>query len=111
MRRLTASRTEPIYDPPEPATTVVARAGGLSADAARDVLKALAKAGYFVAPRDPINSMLDAYLNAYGRVPTTTSSVIVGIGKARKRWKAMGEVGTRMALAAPPPSSPQEEDG
>lgn len=96
---MSSTIANPIYDAPEPAIAVMARAAGVTHEEARNLLIALVRAGYFVAPRQPINAMLDAYLNSYGTPPSTTHSAITGIGKARKRWAAMGTAGTKMALS------------
>lgn len=88
-----------MFDAPEPALAVVSDALGLKTTDARRLLKKLAKAGWVVVPREPTNAMLFAYISAYGRPPTKASTVIHGIGKARKRWKAMAGAGMRLAMS------------
>jgi hypothetical protein len=90
---------EPVYDRPEPAIDVLKAALCIDGYSARKALSALVKAGYFIAPRDPTNAMLDAYIGAYGLIPRHPRTIIIGIGKARKRWAAMGQKGTAMALS------------
>lgn len=65
---------------------------------AKKLLEVLAEKGYGLAPLEPTNHMLIAYLESYGDVPITIRSMIVGIGKARKRWKAMMAVGMRVSF-------------
>src|SRR5690349_204670 len=88
-----------IFERPTPAIVVLAESLRISHHAAREALQALVEAGYVVAPRLPTNAMLNAYLEAYGTEPTRVQSCIIGIGKARKRWAAMADKGTQMALS------------
>lgn len=92
-------KDDPVYPKPPPAVDVLREALGVDTPTAQTALKALAKAGYIVAPRLPTNGMLDAYLRAYGSPPRTAHSAIVGIGKARVRWAAMAERGMAMAFS------------
>lgn len=82
-----------------PAPLVLAEALGLTFDQAIAGLRALSKEGYAIAPRIPTNSMLAAYCYAYGSPPQRVEGVMVQLGKARKRWRAMAAAGTRVALS------------
>jgi hypothetical protein len=93
-RRLSAT----VYEKPQPARLILARALGISDDEAGLALVALVEGGYGVAPRNPTNGMLAAYLEAL-TPPTGHEAVITAIGKARARWQAMLEQGTGMALS------------
>jgi hypothetical protein len=99
---------EPVFEKPAPAICVLADAIGVSHKAARAGLTALVKAGYVVAPRLPTDAMLAAYLESYGTPCSTPRSAIIGIGKARLRWAAMADRGTRMALSVK--GVPSEDD-
>ena len=68
-------------------------------DVALEALRVLAKAGWYLGPHEPTNAMLLAYLEAIGRMPSKPATVINSIAKARRRWKAMGEKGTQVALS------------
>lgn len=81
------------------AIDVFARATGVDHKLVRSGLIALARAGFVVAPREPTNSMFDAYLRALRTLPTNPSTVVRNIGKARLRWKAMAEAGMKIALS------------
>lgn len=98
---MTARRRErtPIFDEPMPAVDVLAHATGLAPDAARDGLLALIRAGYVIGPRDPTNAMLLAYMQSYGQEATNPATVITAIAKARRRWRAMGDKGSAMAVS------------
>ena len=89
----------PVYDAPECASDVVARTIDITPRQARKALVALVRAGYVIAPREPSNAMLDAYIRSYGAVSMRPSGIITGIGKARKRWSAMATQGVKIALS------------
>jgi hypothetical protein len=71
---------------------------GISTDEAGDALAALIQGGYGVAPRNPTNGMLIAYMEAL-TPPANHESVVTAIGKARVRWQAMLAQGTEMAMS------------
>ena len=71
---------------------------GVEPEAVREAIIELAKAGYVIAPREPTNAMLVAYLESYGHTAKSVDGVITAVGKARQRWKAMAESGMRAAL-------------
>lgn len=87
-----------VYEKPVPAVMVLAGAAGVTVDQARAVLVALVEAGYGIAPRQPTNGMLAAYIEAT-TPPKHHEAVITAIGKARVRWTAMLAQGTAMALS------------
>lgn len=87
-----------VYEKPLPARLVIAQALNISTDEAAKVLSALIKGGYGVAPRNPTNGMLAAYMEAT-TPPRGHEPVITAIGKARARWQAMLEQGTAMAMS------------
>ena len=91
-------RAQSIYEKPPPARLAIARALGVSTDEAGLVISALIEAGYGVAPRQPTNGMLVAYMEAT-TPPKGHESVVTAIGKARVRWQAMLEQGTAMAMS------------
>ena len=82
-----------------PAIVVLAEAIGCDEKTSLDYLRSLAKAGYFIAPQVPTNSMLLAYFESYGTQAINPATVIHNIGKARLRWQAMGREGTEMAMS------------
>jgi len=86
-----------VYPKPIPARSVL-MATGLTYDQAENALRALAEAGYGVAPREPTNGMLAAYIEATAP-PKHHEAVITAIGKARARWSAMLEQGHAMAMS------------
>jgi hypothetical protein len=88
-----------VYDKPPPAVGVLAAALNISIPEAKAALRELISAGYVIAPREPTNSMLVAYFESYGKVATNPNTFVVGIGKARRRWAAMGKAGTAVALS------------
>jgi hypothetical protein len=88
-----------VYELPPCATDVVAEALRISSADARKALIALLKAGFFIGPREPTNAMLVAYMNAVFPAPSNPSTSVQSIAKARKRWKAMSEAGTKLALS------------
>jgi hypothetical protein len=94
IRRLSMT----VYEKPEPARLILARALGVSTDEAALAIAALIEGGYGVAPRNPTNGMLAAYLEAM-TPPTGHEAVITAISKARLRWTAMLEQGTAMAMS------------
>ena len=71
---------------------------GADKEAVREAIIELARAGYVIAPREPTNAMLVAYLESYGHTATSVGGVITAVGKARQRWKAMADSGMRAAL-------------
>jgi hypothetical protein len=88
-----------IYPGARSAIDVLAEEIGCDRQRAREVLQGLVNAGFVIAPREPSNPMLDAYMRALGTRPSRHRSVIMNnIGKARKRWQAMALAGTRVAL-------------
>jgi hypothetical protein len=89
----------PIHDSPPPAAAVISEIIGCDQKVANKALLALVKAGYVIAPREPTNAMFEAYLSSYGACASTPNSIVIAIGKARKRWKAMALSGTRMVLS------------
>lgn len=86
-------RNPEIIALPPSALRVIALSVGIEMEAAREIVRALAKAGYVVAPMEPTNSMFAAYLEALNMPPTRHETAIRSIGKARKRWKAMAQAG------------------
>jgi protein-disulfide isomerase-like protein with CxxC motif len=88
----------PLLQDAEPITPALL-AAGLTDEQARLALKTIIGAGYFVAPREPTNSMLLAYLHSYGQVATNPATTVTSLAKARQRWKAMGEAGTHVAMS------------
>lgn len=88
-----------LFDSPCPAIPILAQAAECTEEQARAGILALVRAGYVIAPREPTNGMIFAYLETYTQ-PTQPESVIQGAAKARRRWKAMAESGCRMALSA-----------
>lgn len=87
-----------VYEKPRPARELIAKALSISTDKAGLVISALIEGGYGIAPRNPTNGMLAAYLEAL-TPPTRHEAVITAIGKARLRWQAMLEQGTAMAMS------------
>lgn len=83
--------------PCRPAIDILAD-NGFDRTQAFEMIKTLAANGYFVAPVEPSNAMLHACLTVY-QTPTNLTSILSAVGKARDRWKAMGAVGTRLALS------------
>ncbi len=88
-----------VYETPDCATDILVKHGGVTHQSARQCLKALAEHGYFVGPREPTNTMLRAYLDAIRPAPVRIDSILQGIAKARKRWKAMAQEATELALS------------
>ncbi len=77
---------------------IMAEKLGVEPEAMRDAVIEIAKAGYVIAPREPTNAMLVAYLESYGQTASNVDSVIIALGKARLRWKAMADSGMRASL-------------
>jgi hypothetical protein len=107
-----------VLDEPEAAASVLARNLGITPARAREALRSLVAAGYVIGPREPTNAMLLAYITSYGEVPVNPSSVITAVGKARRRWRAMADKATAMALSvrrvaddAPLVDEPPQETG
>lgn len=88
-----------IIEQPAHAKSLIVGAGGVTAETAERILVALAKAGYVVAPLEPTNSMLEAYIAALGMPASNYRSVIWNVGKARRRWKAMAAAGMKIAFS------------
>lgn len=89
-----------IYErPARSARDVLAEALNITAAQATDGLIALLRAGFYIGPIEPTNSMLEAYLSAMKPAPKRTLSILNAIGKARRRWKAMAEAGNRVAMS------------
>ena len=92
-------RNPEIIAQPPSALRVIALSIGIEIDEARAIVRALAKAGYIVAPMEPTNAMFAAYVEALGAPSKKYDTVIQNIGKARKRWKAMAHVGMIVAFS------------
>lgn len=92
------TRSLSVYEKPQPARLILARALGISADEAGMALAALIEGGYGIAPRNPTNGMLAACLEVL-TPPTGHEQVITAISKARVRWQAMLAQGTAMAMS------------
>jgi hypothetical protein len=92
-------RNCPIYDHARSAVPVMAEIAGVDHDRAHEMLVGLVKAGFVIAPREPSDGMLGAYVAALGKPSKHFSVIIHNLGKARRRWAAMAGVGTRMALS------------
>jgi hypothetical protein len=94
------TRKTQVYGMPRPAIDVLVDAGiNLSPNDARRCLVALSKAGFFIGPREPTNSMLEAYLSAVQPAPMTPGSTLNAIAKARARWQAMARAATAVAIS------------
>jgi hypothetical protein len=76
----------------------LAEALGITPDEAQDGLAALVKGGFGIAPINPTNGMLVAYLEAL-TPPLGHEQVVTAIGKARVRWKAMITQGIERSLS------------
>jgi hypothetical protein len=87
-----------VYDPPFPAAMLLAQAANISPQKAVSILRDIVKAGWVIAPRHPTNAMLAAYMEAL-TPPVSHRTAIVNVGKAKKRWAAMGIAGTKVALS------------
>ena len=87
-----------IFEPPEPARVVLARALGITIDEAGLGLAALIEGGYGLGPRNPTNGMFAAYIES--TCPARGHQrIITAISKAKLRWQAMLEQGTAMAMS------------
>lgn len=89
-----------IYENAASAVEILMVELGISQDAAKGALVALFKANIIVAPLEPTNSMLSAYLEAVRPPPRTRHSILSGVAKARRRWRAMGIAGNKVAVSA-----------
>lgn len=98
-RRAPPLSRNPVYDEPPSAIDVLAEALGVTNAQAREGLRALVKAGYVIGPREPTNAMLLAYVECYGQPPISMETMITDVGKARMRWRAMGDKATAMAMS------------
>lgn len=93
-------RQTQVYGAPRAAIDILVDAGlGLSPRDAKRCLIALTKAGFFIGPREPTNSMLEAYLKAVLPGPVSPGSILNAIAKARLRWKAMAQEATQVAIS------------
>lgn len=81
------------------AKDIMTRAVPISRHDAHLLLQALAKAGFVVAPLEPTNAMFDAYMHALNYPASTPKTIIINVGKARRRWKAMALVGMKIAFS------------
>lgn len=88
-----------IIGEPPCASDLLASVTGVDRATAWKGIQALIKAGYTIAPREPVNLMFDAYMHALNMPAVTPLTIINNVGKARKRWKAMADVGQRVALS------------
>ena len=93
------SRNPQIIAMPHSALRVIALSVGIEIDDARRIVKALAKAGFVVAPMEPTNSMFAAYVEALGAPSRRHTTVIQNLGKARKRWRAMATAGLAVVFS------------
>jgi hypothetical protein len=71
---------------------------GITVEEAGNIITALIKNGYGVAPVNPTNGMLAGYLEAL-TPPVGHEQVMTAIGKARVRWQAMLHHGCKMAMS------------
>lgn len=92
-------RNPEIIAQPPSALRIIALSIGIEIEEARLIVRALAKAGFVVAPLEPTNSMFSAYMDALNSPPTRHETVIRNVGKARKRWKAMAQAGVAVAFS------------
>jgi hypothetical protein len=88
----------PLLKEPGAAAEVLSQALGITTTAARGGIQALLRAGWVVAPREPTNSMLAASVNATA-VSANPLKVVNAIAKARLRWKAMANEGSKAAMS------------
>lgn len=88
-----------ILEPSPNALELISKIAGVDAEMARNVLTALAKNGYVIAPLEPTNSMFDAYIRALKQPAKDHKVIIENVGKARKRWKAMALAGMQVAFS------------
>jgi hypothetical protein len=98
VRPTSTGRRYPLFESPPPARVILARALGITVDEAAQAIVALVEGGYGIAPRNPTNGMLVAYLEAL-TPPTGHEQVVTALGKARVRWQAMLAQGTAMSLS------------
>lgn len=92
-------RNPEIIAQPPSALRVIALSIGVEIEDARQVVRALAKAGFVIAPMEPTNSMFGAYMDALKSPPVRYETVIANVGKARKRWKAMAQAGVAVVFS------------
>ena len=107
--RKSTGRAYPVYEKPQPAVVILANALGTTVEDARAAMIALSEGGYGIAPRNPTNGMICAYLEAL-TPPTGHEAVVTAIGKARVRWQAMLEQGTAMALSLKRTALPAKDE-
>ena len=88
-----------LFDESPSAIKILASHLGVTEEAARSGLLAVVKAGWYIGPHEPTNTMLVAYMNAIAPAATNHSTIANSMAKARRRWKAMGEMATRTALS------------
>jgi hypothetical protein len=79
----------------------MAAIAGVDHARAHEMLAQLVKAGFAIAPREPSDGMLGAYIAALGQPSRHYHVIIHNIGKARRRWAAMAAAGTKLALTRP----------
>ena len=99
MEQVHRKRNPEIIAEPPSALRVIALSIGIELDEARAIVRALAKAGFVVAPMEPTNSMFGAYMEALRMPPKRFETVIRNVGKARLRWKAMAKAGIAVAFS------------
>lgn len=63
------------------------------------LLRTIIESGYFIVPQEPTNVMFEAYMTALNSPPSNRENVLINLGKARKRFKAMALAGTKIALS------------
>lgn len=95
MRGRDRRRHGNLLTQPEEAAAILARELGVTEEQVRSAYVSLIKAGYAIAPIEPTNAMMLAYVNSYGQVPSSPEAAITTFTKARRRWQAM----VRMANA------------
>jgi hypothetical protein len=99
MKKKYRKRNPEIIAQPPSALRVIALSIGIELHEAREIVRALAKAGFIVAPMEPTNSMFGAYMEALNRPATSHETIIRNVGKARLRWKAMAKAGLAVAFS------------
>ena len=92
-------RNPEIIAQPHSALRVIALSIGIEIEEARVIVRALAKAGFVVAPMEPTNSMFVAYMEALAMPSKRHETIIQNVGKARKRWKAMAQAGLAVTFS------------
>ena len=77
---------------PEEAAAIMAKALGVTEEQVRMAYVEVIRAGYAIAPVEPTNAMMLAYVNSYGQLPQSAESTITAFTKARRRWQAMARM-------------------